>query len=306
VQAAEITLRAPTRADAAVVAEVLDAHGLATGGAASETEESVASWFDLESLDPASDMFLALDGQELAGYADVNAPGDGSIAFIDVRVPPGREDALGTLLDAVLRRAAERAAPRGRVRAPANERDEPYRAALAERGFAVIRSSFTMTIELTSPTGVPSWPEGLRSRPFRRGEERAVYDAYVDAFADHWGFVPESFADWCTWNLAPDDDTTLWRVVDDGGEVAGLCLGKPSRGEDREWGWVSILAVRRPWRRRGLARALLVESFDLFRAIGRARAGLGVDAENTTGALALYEGVGMQVESRSDTWELAL
>ncbi|MGA8487470.1 MAG: GNAT family N-acetyltransferase, partial [Gaiella sp.] len=68
----------------------------------------------------------------------------------------------------------------------------------------------------------------------------------------------------------------------------------------------AVLAVRRPWRRRGLARALLLESFGLFRSIGRRRAALGVDSENTTGAIALYEGVGMRATSRSDTWERAL
>lgn len=305
-RAAEITLRAPTRDDAAAIAELLDAHGTATGGAASETVESVTSWFDLESLDPANDMFLALEGETIAGYADVNAPGDGSVAFLDVRVPPGREGALGSLLEAVLRRAAERAPAGARARAPAAEHDEPYRAALAERGFAVVRSSYTMAIDLAEPTGAPAWPAGLGSRAFRPGEERAVYDAYVEAFADHWGFVAESFADWRAWSLGPAEDTSLWRVVDDAGAIAALCLSRPARGEDETTGWVSILAVRPPWRRRGLARALLLEAFDLFRSRGRRRAGLGVDAESTTGALALYEGAGMRVESRSDTWERAL
>ena len=68
-------------------------------------------------------------------------------------------------------------------------------------------------------------------------------------------------------------------------------------------GWVGVLAVRRPWRRRGLGEALLRESFALFAERGKRAAGLGVDAENTTGAVALYERVGMHVVRRSDTWE---
>ena len=163
-----------------------------------------------------------------------------------------------------------------------------------------------MEIDLGRSTEEPAWPAGLASRPFHRGEERAVYDAYVEAFADHWGFVPESFADWCTWNLGPNADTSLWRLVEDGGEIAAVCMSNASRGVDRTLGWIGVLAVRRPWRRRGLARALLVESFGLFRSAGRARAALGVDSENTTGALALYETAGMRVASRSDTWERML
>ena len=61
--------------------------------------------------------------------------------------------------------------------------------------------------------------------------------------------------------------------------------------------------MRRPWRRRGLGEALLRESFLRFAERGKRAAGLGVDAENTTGAVALYERVGMHVVRRSDTWE---
>ena len=308
---AEMALRAPTRDDAAAIAGVLNAHGRATGGSTAETAAAIESWFGLESLDPANDMFVALESGTVAGYADVAAPsaardGGPGVVYLDVRALPGRDGALDALLDAVLRRACERAPSGAPVRATASEGDEPYRAALARRGFQVVRSSFTMEIDLAAPSDAPTWPEGLRSRPFARGEERAVYDAYVEAFADHWGFVPESFADWCTWHLGEKDDRSSWRVADDRGAIAGLCLTSPTHGDDESLGWANVLAVRRPWRRRGLARALLLESFALLRSLGRARAGLGVDAENTTGALDLYRGVGMHVTRRWDTWERAL
>jgi ribosomal protein S18 acetylase RimI-like enzyme len=249
-------------------------------------------------------MFLAVEGGRIVGYADVSAPGaEREVVNVDLRVPPGHERIVERLLGEAERRAEELGDAGARVRAPANEADDDYRAALSRHGFEVVRSSFTMEIDLETPTEEPVWPSGLTSRPFRPGEERAVYDAYVEAFADHWSFVPESFADWCTWNLGPNRDTSLWRLVRAGGEIAALCVSARSRGDDQKLGWVAVLAVRRPWRRRGLARALLLESFGLFRSIGCRRAALGVDSENTTGALALYEGVGMRPTSRSDTWE---
>ena len=303
----ELAVRAPTPQDAAGLAEVLNAHAAATGRAADETPEGVRRWFELEDLDPAHDMFLAVEGERIVGYADVTAPGAArEIVNVDLRVPPGRDHAVERLLEEAERRAAELADAGARVRAPANEGDDEYRAALSRHGFVVVRSSYTMKIDLERPSAEPVWPDGLASRPFHRGEERAVYDAYVEAFADHWGFVPETFADWCTWNLGPSQDTSLWRLVEDRGEIAALCMSKPSRGGDDTLGWVGVLAVRPAWRRRGLARALLLESFGLFRSIGRPRAALGVDGENTTGALALYEGVGMRATSRSDTWERVL
>jgi ribosomal protein S18 acetylase RimI-like enzyme len=252
-------------------------------------------------------MFLAVEGGRIVGYADVSAPGaEREVVNVDLRVPPQRTSVVERLLQVVERRAAELGDAGARIHAPANEGDVGYRAALSRHGFQVVRSSFTMEIDLVRPTKSPVWPAGLTSRPFEPGEERAVYDAYVEAFADHWGFVPESFADWCTWNLGPSRNTSLWRLVEVGGEIAALCLSVPSRGDDRTLGWVAVLGVRRPWRRRGLARALLLESFGLFRSIGRPRAALGVDSENTTGAITLYEGVGMRATSRSDTWERAL
>lgn len=306
-QQSELSVRAPTPRDAPGIAELLNAHAAATGRTADETAERVERWFELEDLDPAHDMFLASEGGMIVGYADAAVSGgEREVVNVDLRVPPGHERIVERLLGEVERRAEELGDTGTRIRAFANEGDDDYRAALTRHGFEVVRSSFTMEIDLETPAEEPVWPSGLTSRLFRPGEERAVYDAYVEAFADHWGFIPESFADWCTWNLGPNRDTSLWRVVDAGAEIAALCVNVPSRGDDRTLGWVALLAVRREWRRRGLARALLLESFGLFRSIGRRRAALGVDSENTTGALALYEGVGMRATSRSDTWERAV
>jgi len=307
VQETDLVVRAPTPRDAAAIAEALNAHATATGRPADETAERVGRWFELENLDPARDMFLALEGGGITGYADVSVIGsEREVVNVDLRVPPGHERVVERLLEEIERRANELGDVGASIRAFASERDDDYRAALSVRGFQIVRSSLTMEIDLEAPPEEHVWPDGLVSRPFGSGEERAVYEAYVEAFADHWGFVPESFADWCTWNLGTDQDTSLWRVVHVGEEIAALCISVPSRGGDETLGWINVLAVRRPWRRRGLARALLLESFELFRSIGRRRAGLGVDSENTTGALALYHGVGMRATSRSDTWERAL
>jgi ribosomal protein S18 acetylase RimI-like enzyme len=54
--------------------------------------------------------------------------------------------------------------------------------------------------------------------------------------------------------------------------------------------------VRRPWRKRGLGLALLNHSFGEFYRRGYRRVGLGVDAQNLTGALRLYEKAGMRAD----------
>jgi ribosomal protein S18 acetylase RimI-like enzyme len=98
-------------------------------------------------------------------------------------------------------------------------------------------------------------------------------------------------------------DPTLWFVAYDGDEIAGYALCKPQEGGDPKLGWVDVLGVRRPWRRRGLALALLLHAFGEFRSRGHARVGLGVDTENTTGAVGLYEKAGMRPVRQFDAYE---
>ena len=88
---------------------------------------------------------------------------------------------------------------------------------------------------------------------------------------------------------------SLWLVAWDGDQVAGAAINVIHGGA---WGETDDLFVRRPWRRRGLGRALLVGSLRLFRARGLTTAGLGVDTENVTGALRLYESVGYRPYQR--------
>lgn len=97
----------------------------------------------------------------------------------------------------------------------------------------------------------------------------------------------------------------LWFLAHENGEPAGIAICHPHRTR-AELGWIRILGVRRPWRRRGLGRALLLHAFAEFRSRGLATAGLGVDAESLTGANRLYEDVGMRVASRFDIYEKAL
>jgi ribosomal protein S18 acetylase RimI-like enzyme len=92
----------------------------------------------------------------------------------------------------------------------------------------------------------------------------------------------------------------------DGDEVAGISLCPPHSIDDSEVGWVGTLGVRRPWRKRGLGLALLRHSFNEFYRRGKRKVGLGVDAENLTGALRLYENAGMHVEQAFDQYEKEL
>lgn len=87
------------------------------------------------------------------------------------------------------------------------------------------------------------------------------------------------------------------------GAPAGVAICRPAQHGDPNSGWISELGVLPEHRRRGLAAALLTHAFAELARRGRVRARLGVDAESTTGAVRLYERVGMSVVERSDIWE---
>ena len=94
----------------------------------------------------------------------------------------------------------------------------------------------------------------------------------------------------------PDVDPRLWRVAWDDDAVAGIVRPVIYPEENGRFGWrrvwIDRLSVRRPWRRRGLGRALLVAGLAAGLERGMTLAALNVDGDNTTGALGMYERLG--------------
>jgi mycothiol synthase len=174
-------------------------------------------------------------------------------------------------------------------------------------GYKAIRHSWHMEIELKEAPQVPALPAGLELRPFHLEEHNhAVYESHEEAFSDHWGHVPGTFDLWNHFHVAEreDFDPSLWFIAWDrhSEQIAGYSICNFRGGT----GWVGILGVRRPWRKRGLGEALLLHSFGEFYKRGTKTIGLGVDAQNPTGATHLYQKVGMHVASEAVIYEKEL
>jgi mycothiol synthase len=158
------------------------------------------------------------------------------------------------------------------------------------RGYEHVRSYLRMAVELDRAPEQPLYPPGIAVRPFRPGvDDRALYEAIDEAFADHWGHVSRPYAEWE--RRVAGADPALWLVALDGEELVGCVLCSPHMEDS---GFVDTLAVRRPWRGRGLGRALLLAAFDVFWRQGRPRIELSVDSDSLTGATRLYESAGMR------------
>jgi mycothiol synthase len=172
-----------------------------------------------------------------------------------------------------------------------------------DEGYEPVRYFFEMTRDLRAEIPAAPLPTGLEIRPVRAEDHRRIYDANVEAFRDHWGAREKGPEDYRRQFEDPDLDTSLWRVAWDGGEVAGVVVNVILPAENEvlglRRGWLDQVSVRRPWRRRGLARALIASSLQALRGRDMTEAVLGVDAENPTGALGLYEGMGFVVARRA-------
>jgi GNAT superfamily N-acetyltransferase len=171
---------------------------------------------------------------------------------------------------------------------------------LANEGFAPHRYMLRMMISLDEddPPPDPTAPAGIVIDGFRPGEDDyATYEAVEQSFADHWGHMRRPYEEWRRRTVERDTfDPSCWFVARAGSEIAGvaICNDHPEMSQ----GWIGTLGVRRPWRRSGVAMALLHRAFGEFHSRGRTSVGLGVDSESLTGATRVYERAGMRETQR--------
>jgi ribosomal protein S18 acetylase RimI-like enzyme len=184
-------------------------------------------------------------------------------------------------------------------------------------GFQLVRSQYIMRIDFDRPPQSPTLPDGITIRPIAGGgangekEERAALFTAHQAFKDHWGNTNQSFEEYYRRYRRyiennPYYDPALQFLALDGEDIAGVSLCSLHTDEDPDMAWVGTLGVLRPWRKRGIGLALLQHSFCEFYRSGKKRAGLQVDAGSLTGAVRLYERVGMRVLRKLDIYELEL
>ncbi len=171
-------------------------------------------------------------------------------------------------------------------------------------GFRPARWYIDMRRDLGAP--IPEEPDlgAIRIERYDAALAERVRLVHNEAFADHWGSEPLTAEIWGRDFVGdPFFRPDLSLVARDGDEIVGYAVNYVA---EADWaatglheGWVGQLGVRRRWRKRGLATALLVRSMTAFGAAGLDAAMLGVDAENPTGAVGVYERVGFSAIRRS-------
>jgi ribosomal protein S18 acetylase RimI-like enzyme len=151
-----------------------------------------------------------------------------------------------------------------------------------------------MATSLDRPLPAPVWPAGIAVRTFIPGrDDRATFEAVEDAFRDLWGRPRGTFERFSAMVTAPGFDPALWLLAIDGDEIVATGLARALPDE----GWIDVIGVRRPWRRRGIGLALLHSLLAAMQARGVRTAALSVDADSRTGAPRLYGRAGMTVRT---------
>ena len=292
------TTRSPSREDAEeIVALIVASERADTGASEMSLEELVDDWHDLDLAEEAV-VVTAPDGS-IAGYADLINRSHVTISVYGWVHPAHRGRGVGSSLLAWgerwtldrMNQAPEDA--RVVVQHYVKAKNEGARRLLKRAGYVPVRGVYVMEAELDEAPPAPVWPEGITVHTFVRGrDEHTTHEAVEDAFRDLWGRPRNTFESFLRETQKDSFDPSLWFLARDGDEIAGLVLCKVLE----EGGWVHVVGVRRPWRRRGLGLALLRHAFAEYHRRGIRKVGLSVDAESITGAPRLYGRAGMRVK----------
>ncbi len=301
---------------------VLEASKMADGMEEVDTVENMTLYYsNLKNCDPYKDVLIAEIEGKVVGYSRVTwwleeNTGSHIYNYISFLAPEWRGKGIERAMllhgEAQLR---EKAAEHEHTATPfldtfASDSQSFMEELLTGEGYSTVRHAYEMVRpNLESIPEVPM-PEGLEVRPVLPEHLRAVWEAEVEAFKDHWGVDVPGEGDFERWKSQPLFRPELWQVAWEGEQVAGIIRNFVNLDENakfnRKRGYTENISVRRPWRRRGLARALLARSFQLHKGLGMTEAALGVDTENPSGALQLYSSMGFRVVKRYSVYRKAL
>ncbi len=287
------------------------------------TLEGVAHHFEtIINCDPFTDMIFVEVNDEPIAYGRVGwyKESEGNYIYYSLGwvIPEWRRQGIGT---AILKqneyRIYEIADEKHPPEAPKffqnnhNDKQLGEAALLKANGYEEIRWGYQMQRSIDTPLPDAPMPEGMEVRPVTEDHYRLIWDADNEAFVGSWGYSEPTEEDYQRWLSDPVIFVPeLWKIAWDGDQVAGMVRNFVNEEENEEYqrkrGYTEFISVRRPWRRRGLARSLLVQSIEMFREMGMEETVLGVDTQNPNHALDLYESVGYRITEKGTTYRKPL
>ncbi len=307
-------------ADYSAFARIITASARGEGDDRVETPAGVASGYEhLDRCDPARDLVVVeVDGLPVA-YSRVwwDQEPDGPrvyrhVGFLD---PSYAGRGIGRALfqwnEARLREiAAEHHVPEKLYEIWVNDRNEAATALTRAAGYEAITYAAQMVRPTVDDLPDHQLPEGLEIRPVTEDQVREIWEADIEAFRDHWGFREHTEADYERFLAFPYNDFSLWKIAWDehgvAGQVKSFIDTAQNEEHNRARGWTEAISTSRRWRRRGVAKALIVESIRELAKRGMTEVALGVHTENPNGAYELYSSLGYEVVMNWTTYRKPL
>ncbi len=279
------------------------------------TAEAMADQYDhLQRSDPDTDLVVVEAGDGvIVGYARVQWDdwAEGSRSYWMVfEADPASPDTEAAVIDWAEARAQaiadEQHAHDRRLHAEAAV-GSGREGALVARGLRPIRYFAVMVRPDLADIPDRVLPDGVTTRPVRDDHVRAIWEADIEAFRDHFGYVEQTETDWEKFRDTAKRGTELWQVAWAGDQVVGQVRTHENQGEadrlGRRRGWTEDISTRRSWRGQGVASALICNSLRQLRDLGFDEAALGADTQNLTGAFDLYAALGYKQVSLGAIYE---
>jgi len=270
-------------------------------------EDIARDYRHLRNCDPSTEMIFAEVGDVVVGYGrtwwEDEKKGDRVHSLFTNTIPEQRGVGIRrTLLRWLEARAREQSIEHPTDRAKvlqswASEHEHDAKRLLESEGYEIVRWEYEMVRSLADEIEPAPLPEGIEIRPVTDADAEQIFGAAAEAFADHWGVTSWFDADsLVAWREAPTWNPSLWKIAWDGDEVVGTVLNFVNEKENEEYrrerGYTEAICVRKAWRGRGIDKAAITESMKMHQAMGKTETAHGVDTQNPTGALQLYEGLG--------------
>jgi|APSaa5957512576_1039674.scaffolds.fasta_scaffold00101_31 mycothiol synthase len=308
--------------DIAAMVGIKNAANRADGIQEFESVEEFGTYYkNLRNTDMEKDIFIAEVDGEMIGFGrtswkELEFENTFTYQNFFITAPDWREKGIGQAIQPVLEsRMVEisqwhRGEAKKFMEALSWDSEGSKRKLLVWFDYEEVRYFFEMKRDLKDTIIDAELPAGLEIRPVSEGHLPAIHAGWYEAFEDHWAFIEAKEGDLERWTeqvmTIPAHDPKRWVVVWEGDEVAGMIFNSIHDETNKEFGinegWLDTICVRRSWRKRGLASAMIVESMRRFKEWGLDVAALGVDSNNPTGALGLYERHGFKKLNKVTSW----
>jgi mycothiol synthase len=308
------------RGDYPYFARIITAQSTREGHQRVETADSLGAFYDhFERCDPRCDLLIAEFAGTPIGYSRVwwDQEADGprvyrQVCFLDPTYGGrGIGKAIFDWNDARLHEIAdEHDVEDKQLEVFSNDRNLRATALITGAGYEPVAHDAQMVRPMVDDLPDHPLPEGVELRPVTEAQLREIWEADMDAFRDHWGYVEPSEERYQEFLAFPFNDYGLWKIAWDDEGVAGQVKSYINPAENEKHGlkrgWTEAISTSRRWRRRGVAKALIVESIRELAKRGMTEVALGVHTDNPNGAFDLYSSLGYEESTRWTTYRRPL